>query len=185
MHFKFSLNTLQIIILIVIPVCLALLPSLSTSTSARSRLILALSTVLLYLYLLSHIPLPQEMGPQGPEYLARLLTVGTVILGMLSGYGCVHGAWYVLRRRSLVIPTQGDIDTAESSLKRVQDDLAKARRTAANVRNHLISWLVLICPSRRPTLMLRLRNPGLVVFAHWDWTTRRRKFKAWKPSHHK
>jgi hypothetical protein len=63
------------------------------------RAILTLVPVLLYLAALSRIPLPSGLATEGNRIslltasLARLVFVGTIILGLLSGIGAVNNSW--------------------------------------------------------------------------------------------
>ncbi|KAH9886708.1 Abscisic acid G-protein coupled receptor-domain-containing protein [Cubamyces lactineus] len=63
--------------------------------------------------------------------LSRLTVVGTVFLGLLSGFGAIDTAWDffpVLSRTSRPDPTDEEVRTAESGLERVREDLVQRRR---------------------------------------------------------
>lgn len=51
--------------------------------------------VALYLFLLSRIPLPDALASSDftTTTLSRLIVLGTIILGILSGFGAVSSAW--------------------------------------------------------------------------------------------
>lgn len=59
------------------------------------RVAFALAPVALINFALSYIPLPAELLSHNPltTVTARLVTMGTMILGLLSGLGAVGGAW--------------------------------------------------------------------------------------------
>ena len=108
------------------------------------RLLYLLPTFL-YLFLFSHIPLPPALQSHNtsPDMmtaaLARLIVVGTIILGLLSGFGAISNSWAyipVLSRTrccfqvpcillhaekaclcSEGVPTEQDIATAEFALQ--------------------------------------------------------------------
>ena len=64
------------------------------------RIAFALAPVVLINFALSYIPLPAELFSDSPltTVTARLVTMGTTILGLLSGFGAVGGAWGIMNR---------------------------------------------------------------------------------------
>lgn len=64
------------------------------------RVAFALAPVTLFIFALSYIPLPTELLSYNPltAVTARLVTMGTTILGLLSGLGAVSGAWGITNR---------------------------------------------------------------------------------------
>ena len=96
------------------------------------------------------MPLPPLLAASGnvsilTSALARLIVLGTAILGLLSGYGSIRSIWmflppmkhgvyvpvYLYSRTRLPIvsanPSHEDISSAESSLQRVQRDLSQRK----------------------------------------------------------
>ncbi|KAJ8469136.1 hypothetical protein ONZ51_g9199 [Trametes cubensis] len=63
--------------------------------------------------------------------LSRLTVIGTVFLGLLSGFGAIDTAWDffpVFSRTSRPHPTDEEVRTAESGLQRVREDLTQRRK---------------------------------------------------------
>jgi len=62
------------------------------------RTIFAFATIGLYLFALSYVPLPSSLKPSGTfsTYLSRLIVIGTIILGFLSGFGAISSSWRFL-----------------------------------------------------------------------------------------
>lgn len=115
-----------------------------------ARIALSIVPVIAYLFLLSWVPLPDALASADltTNILARLVFVGTIILGLLSGFGAINNAWdffpLFLRNRYAIsfvcigllhiiaprsVTTAADITAAEQSLLRVREDL-ESRRTA-------------------------------------------------------
>jgi hypothetical protein len=99
-------------ILLVVPLSFSLLFAVGTPTLAPTskspakknklllpRLLLYILPTLLYLFLFSHIPLPVALQSPNTDTdamtaaLARLIVVGTIILGLLSGFGAISNSW--------------------------------------------------------------------------------------------
>lgn len=58
--------------------------------------------------------------------LARLVVLGTIILGLLSGFGAISSSWVYLSTRAekeLGVPSERDIEQAERALERIREDL--------------------------------------------------------------
>lgn len=63
--------------------------------------------------------------------LARLVVLGTIILGLLSGFGAVSSSWAYLSTKTekeLGVPSEREIETAERALERVREDLIARKR---------------------------------------------------------
>ncbi len=124
-----------------------------------TRLILTTLPVAIFLFLLSFIPIPSGLsssaGLSTLNVLPRLTVLGTVILGILSGFGAISNAWRFfpvvsasgrLVKMSLLRvvpcskcldskqPTDADVSAAEEGLKRVRMDLAERRRSVERLQ---------------------------------------------------
>ena len=119
LNWKLSLFLLLAIILLFIPVSLTLVfiigPTSKPSTyrpciiriylifgldktrkrSVIIRVFVSLTPVVVYLFLLSWIPLPDPLASSDMTTIAlsRLVVLGTIVLGFLSGFGAVSNAW--------------------------------------------------------------------------------------------
>lgn len=123
MSWKFSLTSLMTFILVIIPLCVSLLlavgggshcpnfsrkrelicQSFTVLSNARRplfapRLCLSIIPVALYLFALSKIPLPSALSDSFTvdtftAALSRLIVLGTIILGLLSGFGAISNSW--------------------------------------------------------------------------------------------
>ena len=64
----------------------------------RARVFLSLVPVIIYLFALSHIPLPAALASSDTTTIAlsRLIVLGTIILGLLSGFGAISSSWQFL-----------------------------------------------------------------------------------------
>jgi hypothetical protein len=58
-------------------------------------MVLSLVPVILYLLMFSWVPLPEALASSDIATIAlsRLVVLGTIILGLLSGFGAVSNAW--------------------------------------------------------------------------------------------
>lgn len=136
-HFQFSLYALLVILILLIPQSITLLivaPPSGLSSLLRSprTLLFSFIPVILSLILLSYIPFytdaaspPNLLG----RTLSRLIVLGTVILGLLSGFGAVTRAWDFLPSSTDYdgVPTEEDIRITETSLQSTLNDLQKKR----------------------------------------------------------
>ncbi|KIM82005.1 hypothetical protein PILCRDRAFT_97557 [Piloderma croceum F 1598] len=151
LNWKLSLFLLLAIILLFIPLSLSLVLTIGTGThpfdishvclnfnidqsrkrSIMIRVALSLVPVILYLLLLSWIPLPDALASSDmtTTALSRLIVLGTIILGLLSGFGAVSNAWafFPLFSRNRTVTTEGDLSTAEQSLSRIRRDLQERK----------------------------------------------------------
>ncbi|EIW76593.1 hypothetical protein CONPUDRAFT_92600 [Coniophora puteana RWD-64-598 SS2] len=110
-------------IVLFVPFTFSLTLTYRSDISRTFRAILTAIPIALYLFALGYIPLPS-----GPSYTllaattARIVVVGTIILGLISGIGAVSGAWAAIGQKTAV-PTASSIAAAEVSLERVREDL--------------------------------------------------------------
>ncbi|KAF5382831.1 hypothetical protein D9757_007330 [Collybiopsis confluens] len=141
-HWKFSLLTLLITILILSPLIVTTLVTINSQKKLSViRILVSLIPSSLCLFALSRIPLPEALRVDSQidlitSSLARLLVFGTIILGLLSGFGAVSYSWAYLpscisSSRGQGVPSDRDIEQAERALERVSDDLAARRRQLA------------------------------------------------------
>ncbi|KAF7373791.1 G protein-coupled receptor 89 [Mycena sanguinolenta] len=85
--------------------------------------------------------------------LSRLVVLGTVVLGLLAGYGAVSSSWaFIPSKNAVIMPTEQDIVSAEYALSSIRDDLERkraeaARRAAAQQADG--TWLSRVMPSFR------------------------------------
>jgi len=87
--------------------------------------------VLVNLFLLSYVPLPSAISSTTgtSAIISRLIVIGTVILGSLSGFGSANNAWQFLplSSRARKNPTDGDVSSSEQALLRIRSDLVEKR----------------------------------------------------------
>ena len=64
----------------------------------KARFFLSLVPVITYLFAFSHIPLPAGLASSDTTTIAlsRLIVLGTIILGLLSGFGVISNSWRFL-----------------------------------------------------------------------------------------
>ncbi|KAJ8690451.1 hypothetical protein PTI98_011878 [Pleurotus ostreatus] len=96
------------------------------------RFVLNVIPVLLVLVAFSYVPLPDESlsADIRTSTLSRLNVLGTIVLGLLSGFGAISNAWAFLpfsSRSRASIPSEGDIKSADLSLTRIRDDINQLR----------------------------------------------------------
>ncbi|GLB44430.1 putative the Golgi pH regulator (GPHR) family N-terminal [Lyophyllum shimeji] len=173
LSWHFSLIFIMTIILVAVPLCISLILALSvsakTSSSSTSRrhkyllgprICLSLIPVLLYLFALSKIPLPPALIASNVDIftasLARLIVLGTLILGLLSGFGAVSTSWAFIPwlSPSRGVPTDQDVATAEYTLQSVRNDLRDRRAAAdqqrrASAHDTSTSWFARLTPNFR------------------------------------
>lgn len=127
MNWDISLSLLLMFIMVLIPLAYSLVLSYKSSPGPSSssllrfayllhirpvsktiqrptitRIIISALPIGLFTYLLSFIPLPTVIASQsvGARILSRLVVVGIVILGLLSGFGSINTAWVFFPRFS-------------------------------------------------------------------------------------
>jgi hypothetical protein len=59
------------------------------------RILISFIPVVVFLFALAHIPLPAGLTSRDvlTNALSRLIIVGTIVLGLLSGFGAISNAW--------------------------------------------------------------------------------------------
>ncbi|KAI0341159.1 hypothetical protein BDW22DRAFT_1446209 [Trametopsis cervina] len=164
LNWRISLFLLLTLIVVLIPLAYSLVLSYRSASGLQGlqkptpvRLFLAACPVALSLFLLSFVPLPAGVSSTGTAnvVLARLTVVGTVILGLLSGFGAVENGWKflpLLSRTSKPAPTDEQVSRAEDGLRRVRDDLAERRKAVARLEAtspQKQSWLTSVVPNFR------------------------------------
>ncbi|KAG2078386.1 hypothetical protein BDR04DRAFT_1086651 [Suillus decipiens] len=131
-----TLFLLLFTILLLVPISFSLIltyrpdnPGFVQSRALPIRVAFALAPVALFVFALSYIPLPAELLLYSPltAVTARLVTLGTTVLGLLSGLGAVSGAWGIVSW-SRSIPSASSIASAENALERVKNDLRDRSR---------------------------------------------------------
>ncbi|OJT11296.1 Golgi pH regulator [Trametes pubescens] len=95
---------------------------------------------ILFLLALSYIPLPNGMPTHTvlASTLSRLTVIGTVILGLLSGFGAIYTAWDffpVFSRSAKLQPTDDEVRVAEGGLRRIQEDLVQRQKDLQTVES--------------------------------------------------
>ncbi|KAJ7092404.1 G protein-coupled receptor 89 [Mycena belliarum] len=159
-NWRLSLFFILTCVLVLIPFFLSFLLTAGPDSPPRPqsplpRLVLSTISVALYLFALSFIPLPPTLSEsdQMTATLSRLVVLGTIILGLLAGFGAVSSSWAFLpSKQTTVIPTEQDIVTAEHALISVRDDLDRRRAEAARravQQAESTSWVSRVMPSFR------------------------------------
>lgn len=107
----------------------------SVRTFFGPRAIFSLIPVTLYLFALSYIPIPEALEPSDTTTaaLSRLIVIGTIVLGLLSGFGAISNSWQFLPfgSRSQGVPSDQDIDTAQYALTSIRNDMQQRRTEVA------------------------------------------------------
>lgn len=82
-----------------------------------------------FVFFLSFIPLPVGLMSHNPLMIntARLVVLGTTILGLLSGLGSVNGAWSAFVRQTH-IASLASVRSSETALERARSDLSERTR---------------------------------------------------------
>ncbi|KAN0080123.1 Abscisic acid G-protein coupled receptor domain containing protein [Tylopilus felleus] len=120
---------LTIIVLVPASFCMVLTYRSETPSLLNVRAIAFLLPVALFIFVLSFVPLPAEFTSYGPltSTIARLVVLGTIVLGLLSGLGAVNGAWGIFSRDAAV-PSTASIASVENALERVRSNLRERTR---------------------------------------------------------
>ncbi|KAG8994560.1 hypothetical protein FRB90_000394 [Tulasnella sp. 427] len=97
------------------------------------RALILLAPYAIYIFTVYRIPVPEALSSAGivATSLSRLAVIGVLILGLISGYGCVSTASMFFRdiaRSDSHEPTKQEIIQAEQSLFRVRSDLLERRK---------------------------------------------------------
>ncbi|KAJ7493539.1 G protein-coupled receptor 89 [Mycena latifolia] len=138
-NWQLSLFLLLTCILVLIPFILSLLLTIGPdpaphTRSTLPRIVFSTISVALYVFALSCIPLPFSLAESDrmTATLSRLVVLGTIILGLLAGFGAVSSSWAFLpSKEPKTMPTEQDIVTAEYALSTVRDDLDRRKAEAA------------------------------------------------------
>ncbi|KAJ7819246.1 G protein-coupled receptor 89 [Mycena leptocephala] len=159
-NWRLSLFLLLTCILVLIPFLLSLLLTVGSDSGPRTRsvlprIVLSTMSVALYLFALSCIPLPVALSATDrmTATLSRLVVLGTIILGLLAGFGAVSSSWaFIPSKKPIIMPSEQDVVVAEYSLSSIRDDLEQrrneaARRAAAQQTDG--TWLSRVMPSFR------------------------------------
>ncbi|KAJ7868547.1 G protein-coupled receptor 89 [Mycena olivaceomarginata] len=159
-NWRFSMFLLLTCILVLVPFTISLLLTVGPDLGPRTRsiwprVLFSTLTVVIYLFALSCIPLPLALSATDrlTATLSRLVVLGTIILGVLAGFGAVSSSWaFMPSRKAVVMPTEQDIVSAEYALSSIRDDLERrraeaARRAAAQQTDG--TWLSRVMPSFR------------------------------------
>ncbi|KAI0830332.1 Abscisic acid G-protein coupled receptor-domain-containing protein [Trametes gibbosa] len=165
-HWQISLSVLLAAIVLVIPLSYSLVLSNGSGppgVSPTRQQILSPSLVLylipnvVFLLALSYVPLPKDMPTHTvfASTLSRLTVIGTVLLGLLSGFGAIYTAWDffpVFSRNAKSPPTDEEVRSAEAGLQRVREDLAQRQNDlqaleATKQPEAQSSWLSRTLPS--------------------------------------
>ncbi|KAK2460368.1 hypothetical protein APHAL10511_007533 [Amanita phalloides] len=177
-NWRYSLTFLIISILALIPQCTSLLLMVGMQANeGRGRLFFIRITfsfipVAVFLFALAHIPLPVGLASSNflTSALSRLIILGTIILGLLSGFGAISNAWGFIPflSTSQPIPTEQQISSAEYSLSAIRNDLAERRAALAGRRDSSSdrSWLSRVGVTFRPNNELEQEIRGLEALEH-------------------
>ncbi|KAL0065618.1 hypothetical protein AAF712_007396 [Marasmius tenuissimus] len=164
-NWKFSISFLLVAVLILTPLFVSLVISLASETGSETsaserrpkriftpRFFLNFLPLLIYLYFLSLVPIPSGLTNSDlfSVTLARLIVLGTIILGLLSGVGAIAALeeYLGLFRRNKTEPTTRDIESAERALEKVREDLRGRREEArrAGETPTTSSWMSRVVP---------------------------------------
>ncbi|KAJ6492833.1 G protein-coupled receptor 89 [Mycena vitilis] len=159
-NWRLSLFLLLACVLVLVPFVLTLLLTVGADSGVRARsnlprIVFSTLSVAIYLFALSCIPLPVALSASDrlTATLSRLVVLGTLILGVLAGFGAVSSSWAFLpSKTSLTTPAEQDVVGAEFALSTVRDDLDKRRADAARraaAQTDQGSWISRVMPSFR------------------------------------
>ncbi|KAF8637139.1 hypothetical protein AX17_003043 [Amanita inopinata Kibby_2008] len=131
------------------------------------RVILSFIPVTLFLFALSRVPLPGGFTPPDimTDALSRLIILGTIILGVLSGFGAISNSWGFIPflTSSRPILTEQQIASAQYSLSSIRNDLSDRRATAERSEDPSTdrSWLSRVGANFRPNNELQQEIRGM------------------------
>ncbi|KAG8904997.1 hypothetical protein FRC01_008515 [Tulasnella sp. 417] len=139
LNWDISLTILIGLILLVIPLFQCAFLTYRSSGLPESlfkswrRALILFAPYAIYIFTVYRIPVPEALSSSGlvSTSLSRLTVIGVLILGLISGYGCVSTATMFFRdiaRSDLAEPTKQELVQAEQSLFRVRSDLLERRR---------------------------------------------------------
>lgn len=139
LNWKISLGLLLSAILLVAPLQqFFLLTSKSKQRPILWKLIFTFVPYIVYLFILSHVPLPTGLRLSELErltsILARLVVLGTLILGIFAGFGAISAIYnYIqLSKATRESVSENEVQAAEQALARVRNDLAERRNILQN-----------------------------------------------------
>ncbi|KAG8993196.1 hypothetical protein FRB94_010952 [Tulasnella sp. JGI-2019a] len=141
-NWNISLTIIICLILLAIPLLQCLFITYRPSQSGASgfvsgqlgrRTVLTLVPYVMYLAAVSRIPVPEALVNADviTTSLSRLTVIGVLILGLISGYGCISTAFMFFAdivRSDSVEPSSLEIVQVEQSISRVRADLDDRRR---------------------------------------------------------
>ncbi|KAF7369745.1 G protein-coupled receptor 89 [Mycena venus] len=138
-NWKLSMFLLLTCILVLVPFLFSLLLTVGSDSGPRTRsvlprLIFSTLCVAIYIFAISCIPLPIALSASDrmTATLSRLVVLGTIILGLLAGFGAVSSSWaFIPSQKTVVVPAEQDIVSAEYSLSSIRDDLGRRRAEAS------------------------------------------------------
>ncbi|KAK7055596.1 G protein-coupled receptor 89 [Favolaschia claudopus] len=159
-NWRLSMFLLLTCILVLVPLTTSILltvgPDLGPRTrSIYPRIIFSSICVAVYLFCISLVPLPDALSTTDrmTATFSRLIVLGTIILGLLAGFGAASSAWtFVLSRKIITTPSEQDVVSAEYSLSNIRDDLERRRSEAskrAAAQQSDGTWLSRMMPSFR------------------------------------
>ncbi|KAF8800296.1 hypothetical protein BYT27DRAFT_7227460 [Phlegmacium glaucopus] len=182
LNWKFSLFFILLCILVIIPFAISLLLTIGNldrrafqRPMVRVRAFLSLIPVIIYLFALSHIPLPAALASSDTATIAlsRLIVLGTIILGLLSGFGAISNSWRFLPFISQPqgVPSENELDAAQYALTGIRNDLRlrreeAARREGSSACAETTSWFSRVGSSFRGGDSLNQELEALQVLEH-------------------
>lgn len=134
---------LVVTIIATIPASYSILLALGNAekvSRCSPRVLLNLIPVVFFLFAFSYIPIPTALASVNvtTSVISRLIVVGTVFLGVLSGFGAMSNSWELVSE-SQAGPSDAEVRVAEQALASVQDDLRNRRRDIREPVNK--SWM--------------------------------------------
>ncbi|KAH7924192.1 hypothetical protein BV22DRAFT_1196119 [Leucogyrophana mollusca] len=168
LSWRIALFLLLATILLFIPASFSLIlthrPDTAGTSHSRTpliRIILTILPVLLYIFVLSYIPLPAALTSYNPltAATARLVVLGTTVLGLLSGFG----ALFAEESPARTIPSASSIASAENALERVKSDLQDRSQdlesySPSNQAQSEGSWVLRMTPFKRDSQLSSLQQ---------------------------
>ncbi|TEB33962.1 G protein-coupled receptor 89 [Coprinellus micaceus] len=151
-NWRIALGTLVLFTIVTIPAAYGVVLAMGNTGRVSflrcgPRTLLNFIPVALFVIAFAQVPLPSALiaADMTTATVARLIVVGTVFIGVLSGFGAISNCREYLPffSGSKKIPSEADIRVAEHALSSVQDDLRQRRLAAhkrANEANQQ-SWL--------------------------------------------
>ncbi|KIL64585.1 hypothetical protein M378DRAFT_186676 [Amanita muscaria Koide BX008] len=173
-NWRYSLTFLTISILAIIPQCMSLLLMVGMQPNQSSgrrkfhgvRIAISFIPVIALLFAIAHIPLPKGLTSHDTmtSILSRLIILGTIILGLLSGFGAISNSWGFIPffSNSKPVPTEQQISSTEYSLSAIRNDLKD--RHAFKLSQHFQAdrtWLSRVSATFRPGSELDQEIRGL------------------------